>query len=280
MPEIQNTILIVDDTPERQALVTQLVRQAGFQILIAGDAIQGFSVARREHPDLIISDVIMPGASGIELCQMIRADPELATVPVLLMSALDKETESVVEALKTGADGYLEVPFEPTVLIAKVIRLLEKRRAQTESDRQVIERTSELATSNQKLLEEIAERIKVEDTLRRERVFLRTLIDNIPDLIYVKDMECRNVMANLADVRNLGLASEAEVLGKDDFAFYPTEVAKRFFDDDQSVLLGDQPILNREERLVNVHGIGISRPKSLCMMILAERLDCWVLDVT
>jgi len=89
-----------------------VLRHAGFHILTAGNALEGILVARSERPDLVISDVVMPEISGIELCQMIRADADLATIPVLLVSALDKETESIVEALQTGADGYIEVPFE------------------------------------------------------------------------------------------------------------------------------------------------------------------------
>jgi len=87
---------------------------------------------------------------------MIRADADLATIPVLLVSALDKETESVVEALQPGADGYIEVPFEPSLLVARAVRLLESKYAETESERHVVERTSQLAAANQNLEEEIA----------------------------------------------------------------------------------------------------------------------------
>ena len=156
IPQVRNTILIVDDTPEHLALVSSLLRRAGFHILTAGNARKGIRVARSERPDLVISDVAMPNISGIELCQMIRADADLATIPVLLVSALDKETESVVEALQTGADGYIEVPFEPSLLVAKVVRLLESKYAETESERHVVERTSQLAAANQNLEEEIA----------------------------------------------------------------------------------------------------------------------------
>jgi len=156
IPQVRNTILIVDDTPEHLALVSSLLRRAGFHILTAGNARKGIRVARSECPDLVISDVAMPNISGIELCQMIRADADLATIPVLLVSALDKETESVVEALQPGADGYIEVPFEPSLLVARVVRLLESKYAETESERHVVERTSQLAAANQNLEEEIA----------------------------------------------------------------------------------------------------------------------------
>jgi len=102
--------------------------------------------------------------------------------------------------------------------------------------------------------QDITERKQLEEQLRQERIFLRTLIDNIPDTVYVKDMACRKVIANLAEVRVLGLQSEAEVIGKDDFAVHPKELAERFFADDQVVLQTGQPVLNREEYLINEQG--------------------------
>jgi two-component system sensor histidine kinase/response regulator len=101
---------------------------------------------------------------------------------------------------------------------------------------------------------DITERKRAEETLLQERIFLRTLIDNIPDSIYVKDTACRKIIANPADLRNIGVHSEAEVLGKDDFAMFPKELAEGFFADDQLVLLTGQPVLNREEYLIDKKG--------------------------
>lgn len=102
--------------------------------------------------------------------------------------------------------------------------------------------------------EDITERKQIEEALRKERLLLRTLIDNLPDAIYAKDTSCRKTLANLADVHNMGLHSEAEVLGKDDFELYPKEVAEAFFADDQSVLQSGQPVLDREEYLFDENG--------------------------
>ena len=94
----------------------------------------------------------------------------------------------------------------------------------------------------------------LENTLLQERRFLRTLIDSIPDSIYVKDMDCRKVIANLAEVRLSGQQSEAEILGKDDFVLYPKELAEKFFADDQAVLQTGQSVINREEYVLNKQG--------------------------
>src|SRR5258708_4622305 len=129
MESLEHTVLIVDDTSERLELVSKFMRQADFHVITARDATEAFEVARREHPSLVISDVVMPNTSGIELTRMIRDDDELRATPILLMSALDKETASVVEALHSGADGYVEVPFEAARVVAKATRLIERRRA-------------------------------------------------------------------------------------------------------------------------------------------------------
>ena len=101
---------------------------------------------------------------------------------------------------------------------------------------------------------DITERKRSEEALRYERLLLRTLIDNLPDAIYAKDTSSRKTLANLAEVRNMGVKSEAEVLGKDDFDFYPKELAEGFFADDQSVLQTGQPVINRQEYVFDEKG--------------------------
>ena len=93
-----------------------------------------------------------------------------------------------------------------------------------------------------------------EQTLQKERILLRTLIDNIPDGIYVKDVECRKTLSNKADLANMGKSSEVEVLGKTDFEFYSKKEAEKFFEDDMTVIKSGRPILNREELFINKAG--------------------------
>ncbi|MEI6510141.1 MAG: PAS domain S-box protein [bacterium] len=103
-------------------------------------------------------------------------------------------------------------------------------------------------------MRDITERKRAEQALQNERSLLRTLIDNIPDSIYSKDLACRKTLANLTELHYLGAKSESEVLGKDDFEFYPKEIAEGFFTDDQSVMLSGQPVLNKEELAIYEDG--------------------------
>ncbi len=101
---------------------------------------------------------------------------------------------------------------------------------------------------------EISDLMRAQESLQRERNLLRTLIDNIPDAIYVKDTASRKTVANLADVHNMGLQSEAEALGKDDFELFSKELAEGFVADDQTVIQTGQPVINREEYVIDKQG--------------------------
>ena len=89
--------------------------------------------------------------------------------------------------------------------------------------------------------------------LSKERLLLRTLIDNLPDAIYTKDAAGRKTMANPADLKNLRCKTEADAIGKSDFDLFPPEVAKKFYDDDQKVIHGE-PVINREEHFFDEAG--------------------------
>lgn len=123
-----NQILIVDDSPDKLELLSLVLREAGYQVLSASSGLEGLEIAKRAIPDLIISDVSMPETDGIEFCRLIRADENLRSVPIMLVTALCKDTETLARGLAAGADEYFEVPFDPGRLIAKVARLIERKR--------------------------------------------------------------------------------------------------------------------------------------------------------
>jgi len=138
-----NSVLIVNDDADQLSLMSSLLGKAGYSVVTAVDGIDGLTRAKRERPDLVISDVTMPRMGGLEFCRELRADAELKTVPILLVTALQKDTESAVAGLQAGADDYLEFPFDSARLVAKVSRLLERSRLEA-SYRDVVEHASDM----------------------------------------------------------------------------------------------------------------------------------------
>ena len=138
-----SSVLIVNDVPDQLTLMGGLLRKAGYAVITAEDGVQALDLAKQQHPDLVISDVSMPRLNGLEFCRMLRTDKELSSIPILLVSALQKDTASVVAGLRAGADDYLEVPFDSTKLVAKVSRLLERSRLEA-SYRNLVEQASDM----------------------------------------------------------------------------------------------------------------------------------------
>ena len=122
----ENTVLIVNDTPDQLEMMSLSLTHAGYRVFTAHNGYEGFQTVQREHPDLVVSDVSMPQVDGIELCRLIRANADIHTTPILLVSALRTDTASVVEGLQAGADDYLEAPYDAVRFTAKVARLVER----------------------------------------------------------------------------------------------------------------------------------------------------------
>lgn len=118
-------------------------------------------------------------------------------------------------------------------------------------EQQIQERTAELMKTNNRLRHEIRERTRAENALIEERNLLRALIDHLPDYMYVKNTQTQFLIANNAIVRLVGARTIHEVIGKTDFDFYPHDLAERYYTDEQQVLSSGQPLINREEPVMN-----------------------------
>ncbi len=104
------------------------------------------------------------------------------------------------------------------------------------------------------IVRDITDRKQAEDALEKERNLLRTLIDNLPDFIYIKDTESRFVTANNAVTNLMGVAKPDELIGKKDFDFYPKELAGNFYNDEQEIIRSGQAIIQREEPVIDSAG--------------------------
>lgn len=116
------TVLIVDDTPDVIRVMHLALRQQ-FKVLAAPDGLKGLELAQRERPSLIITDLMMPGITGFELVQRVRADPAIRHIPIIMVTARG-EVDDKVTGLETGVNAYLTKPFSPRELLATARKLL------------------------------------------------------------------------------------------------------------------------------------------------------------
>ncbi|MFB6893226.1 SpoIIE family protein phosphatase [Kitasatospora sp. NPDC056327] len=112
-------VLVADDNADMRRYLTRILRGAGHRVTPAADGRQALTEATRDVPDLVVSDVMMPGLDGLTLVARLRADPRTAAVPVLLLSAR-AGLEASLEGLDSGADDYLAKPFATAELLARV----------------------------------------------------------------------------------------------------------------------------------------------------------------
>lgn len=122
-----STVLVVDDDPVIRKLLEVNFDMEGFAVLLAHDGEEGVEIARRERPHLIVSDIMMPKLSGIELVAQLKGDPATSDIPIILLSAKAQNAD-VRGGLDAGADDYITKPFEPLDLVDRVNRLLDARR--------------------------------------------------------------------------------------------------------------------------------------------------------
>lgn len=116
-------VLIADDEQNIVISLEFLLSREGFQVFVAQDGEEALAKARAEKPDLVLLDVMMPKMNGFDVCQALRADPELAAVRILMLTAKGRETE-ISKGLGLGADAYMTKPFSTKELVVQVRALL------------------------------------------------------------------------------------------------------------------------------------------------------------
>lgn len=117
-------ILIADDEQNIVISLEFLMKREGFEVIVANDGEEAVQRIRSDQPDLVLLDVMMPKKSGFEVCQEIKADPALAGVRILMLTAKGRDTE-VAKGLALGADAYMTKPFSTKELVEKVRSMLE-----------------------------------------------------------------------------------------------------------------------------------------------------------
>src|SRR5512142_503002 len=115
-------ILVVDDEPRIVKLARDYLEAAGFRVISATDGPAALAIARRERPDLIVLDLLLPGMDGLDVCRALRRESD---VPIIMLTARAEEADRLI-GLELGADDYITKPFSPRELVARVRTVLRR----------------------------------------------------------------------------------------------------------------------------------------------------------
>lgn len=112
-------VLLIEDEEDIAALIRMQADMNGYALAVACDGLNGFELAVKEKPDVILLDIMLPGQNGLDLCRRIRAHAELKATPIIMLSAKSEETD-IVLGLELGADDYVTKPFSGRILFSRI----------------------------------------------------------------------------------------------------------------------------------------------------------------
>ena len=270
-------ILIVDDKEENRYLLRALLEGNGYAVEAATHGAEALALARREPPDLIIADVLMPVMDGFALCREWKSDARLNKTPFLFYTATCNDERDRNFGLSLGADHFIVKPEDPEVLLACVRETLrnaerpaaEAPRPASEApgtgERVFLKQYNEalirrLEAQMEALEQDIAKRRRTEEELRRTNTSLDSIIENIPNMLFLKDArDLRFIRFNRAGEELMGIP-RSELIGKNDHDIFPKEQADAFTRKDREVLAGkrtveiaEEPIQTRSKGIRTLH---------------------------
>jgi adenylate cyclase len=167
-------ILVVDDVPQNVRLLEAVLSPRGFRVATASSGEEALQVLGKEHPDLVLLDILMPGIDGFEVCARIREDPETAYLPVIMITASGGQEK--IRAIEAGADDFVNKPFDQAELLARVRSLVRIKRYHDTIENQA----AELARWNRELEQRVQDQI---EQLQRVGLLRRFLPAQLADLI-------------------------------------------------------------------------------------------------
>jgi len=126
-------ILVVDDEDDLLELVRYNLAKEGHTVDCVGSGEEALKAVRRQPPDLIVLDLMLPAVDGLEVCRRLKADPKTRDIPILMLTAKSEEAD-MIAGLERGADDYVAKPFSPRVLSARIKALLRRKDAQRQAD--------------------------------------------------------------------------------------------------------------------------------------------------
>jgi hypothetical protein len=258
-------ILIVEDSATQAAQLSHHLEVRGYSVRMARNGREALPLALERIPSIIITDVVMPGVDGYTLCRMLKSQAALKDVPVILLTSLSGPHD-VLRGLECGADNFIRKPYDAKYLVSQIEYILanrELRRAEgvhggiqvyfggqkyfiTAEAQQILDL---LISTYESAVQVNAELAANQLELTRERDLLHTLMDNVPDWIYFKDVEGRYTAINQAAASALGLATAQQALGRTDADFFDEAHVSRTRADEQAIVATGDPMIAKVEEL-------------------------------
>ncbi len=229
-------ILVVDDTLDNLELLEEVLGNAGYRVRLAASGELAIRSARRRPPGLILLDIQMPGMSGYEVCELLKAEDTTRATPIIFLSVLDDEDEKC-RAFQLGGVDYVSKPVRAAEVLARVGTHLALRRAQQQLEmrnaelkaagdlleKRVEDRSNELKQANQKLREQVRGQLELHSKLRESETRLGQIIDFLPDATLAIDREGKVIAWNRAMEQLTGVRAVDEngsgMLGKGDYEY-------------------------------------------------------------
>lgn len=136
MEDSAKKILVADDEPDILEIISYNLRKEGYEVFTASDGSEALDKARLHHPDLIILDIMMPKKTGVEVCQILRTQPEFSQTLIIFLTAVSDEAVQI-KGLESGADDYVTKPVSPKVLISRVNAIFRRIKQETVENKRI-----------------------------------------------------------------------------------------------------------------------------------------------
>lgn len=136
MEEKAQKILVADDEPDILEIVSYNLKKEGYEVYTASNGNEALDSARLHHPDLIILDIMMPKKTGVEVCQILRTQPEFQQTLIIFLTAVSDEAVQI-KGLESGADDYVTKPVSPKVLVSRVNALFRRIKQVPEENKKI-----------------------------------------------------------------------------------------------------------------------------------------------
>ncbi len=134
----KNRILIIEDESDIGELLDYNLQKEGYDTILANNGESGLQIAKKEKPNLLILDLMLPGIDGLDVCRLIKSDSNIKDISIVMLTALGQE-EDIVKGLESGADDYITKPFSFKVLIARIQSVLRRGQIEELNDEQGVD---------------------------------------------------------------------------------------------------------------------------------------------